>query len=536
MNSFLNNKFFKKRPQKKMSDEMDGPRVMRKLLYKYIYHIIIFSIIFVTHIIIFLYIKWIQSKIKFLFFSFSFIQIIYILIPIIALLSQANRSKLKISLFKKIGITFLILSLLIGLLFSIIIIINTVQLNKFFLECPFNLSYSYFESSFDNYFNEKNKDKLKDKCGERRCILNEDNENNIFQYEYLCNYNPEKELNKEKYYSRTLLNGTKIYSEKQIACSLLEPHYENVLFKEEIIYSFLDKCYFLADFYYCYRLKKPKKYNLKEDEKCIGNDYVFLMGFLSAYIVIFDFILSFIPWNVEIKSYNSIIEIINKETTKNSINKIKRQSIEKNTKNVQANLLIDSDNGKNNNNGKNINIKSENITNSKNNNNENKNLKIKASNFVTERSSVLSESKIFKKPSTKLLVLSRQKTTNDNKSKSRNRIIDNGKISNKDNLKEEEKSNLGSKCLNITINTYSNKSVLNKKDKEDNKNKTDENKDTLDNIKYNCQSEQKNNKEDISQIKGSEEIEDNKDDALNRINSIKLFGANEREKEIKNNK
>ena len=154
---------------------MDGPRVMRKLLYKYIYHISIFSITFVTHIIIFLYIKWIQSKIKFLFFSFSFIQIIYILIPIFALLSQANRSKLKIILFKKIGITFLIISLLIGLLFSIIIIINTVQLNKFFLECPFNLSYSYFESSFDNYFNEKNKDKLKDKCGERRCILNEDN-------------------------------------------------------------------------------------------------------------------------------------------------------------------------------------------------------------------------------------------------------------------------------------------------------------------------------------------------------------------------
>ena len=59
------------------------------------------------------------------------------------------------------------------------------------------------------------------------------------------------------------------------------------------------------------------KFKTEEDEKCIGSNYVFLMCFLSAYIVIFDFILSFIPWYVEIKSYNSIIEIIDKETIKN---------------------------------------------------------------------------------------------------------------------------------------------------------------------------------------------------------------------------
>ena len=543
-----------------MSEESNKSKASNKLICRNIYHIIRFSIVLLVHILIFKYIKWIKTIIRYLFFGFSFLYIIFILIPIISLGMQMykSKSKFKLNIFKIIGIIFLIISVLIGLFFSIIMIINTVHLKQFFLECPFNLSFKYFVSFFSDYFKED--DNLKDKCNERRCILNEENENNYYQYEYLCNYNPEDELNTEEYYSRSLSNGTKIFSKKQIECILLEPIYRNVHFREEIIYDYLDKCYYRADFYYCNRFNKPKIYNLKENEKCIENNYVLLMGFLSAGIILFDFILSFIPWNIEIKSYNSIIELIDREPIKNinhnlntnnniqnnitnnesnNISNIEKNNNVQNVTNNESNNISNIENNKCKNNN-NTNSKNNNI--SINNNNADKNKIIKVSNIRTEKSTILSgHNTCLKNPGTQLMFVSGNrydKNSNiDNRPKSRNVGKENTKENNQYDLSEIDKNILGSK-YSQTINTYSNKSNIFKL-KEDSKNNNDEdNKMTLENNNNNryIQNYNKSNEENFSKIKISEKNDENDNRILN-IKNIKLDETSEREKSInKNNK
>ena len=308
----------------------------KQLIYKYIFHFILFIILFMTHLIISTSLEWLNSIFSILFFYISMIQIVYIIIPIIGyFIIKINRAKLNIKICKIIGKIFLIISIIIGIFFSILIIVHTFYLKTYCLECPFNLSFSYFISTFDEYFKENQEYyEIKNKCNKRRCILYEYNNNYKYQYKYLCNYNPEEEFGQKvgEPYSRTLLNGTETKTYKQVECNLLEPIYTNINFHDEKIYQYLDICYSLADFYNCNRFEEPKKYELKKEE-CPNENYIFLMGILCTYIIIFDLFMSFIPWFIENKSYKKILEKIEEEEEnykkgqdkKNNINKQKKQ-------------------------------------------------------------------------------------------------------------------------------------------------------------------------------------------------------------------
>ena len=323
---------------------------LNHLNYKYISHLILIIIIIVTHIILYFFIKWPNKIIHNIFIYSSIFQIIcfiFSLTQCILINIKKHKSKLKIHI--KIAKIFLIISIIFGLFFSILIIINTINVKNFCLECPFNLSNNYFFLKFNEIFQEnQEKSEIKNKCNKKRCILNIYNPDSKYQYEYLCNYNPEKEFGEKfsEQYSRKLLNGTEIKSYKQVECNILEPMYRNVRFDEEIIYNYLDICYFLTDFYYCNRFDEPKKYEIK-DEECPNDNYFFLMGLICVSIIIFDLFLSFIPWYIENKSYKNLIEEIDNHNNQKSSNEKKnKENNENNINNINNNSRESKDNEK----------------------------------------------------------------------------------------------------------------------------------------------------------------------------------------------
>ena len=316
-----------------------------------IFHCVIFILVLISHIIIFLKIYWMKNLFKLLFFSFSFIEVVYILVSIIPfILIKCKKLQTRIKHFIIISKIFFFFSLLIGLFFFIIIIINTVLVKNFCIECPFNLSFSYFVSNFDENFENKDEFELKNNCRERRCIFNKYDENSKYPYSYLCNYDPEEEF------------GVKDGEFRLINCKLFEPWYRDDYFSDERIYIFLgkylDKCFNLTNFYYCGRLEKPKKYVLGEDEKCPKKNYIYAMYLLFIYIFIFDVVINIIMWYLQIISYDLLskvkIEVTIASDNKNPI--------------INNNNQIESTNTNNNGNYKSQNNKN---TNEDNNNNQN---------------------------------------------------------------------------------------------------------------------------------------------------------------------
>ena len=321
-----------------------------QLKYKYIFHFILSIIIIITHIILFLCIQWPNTYIRYIFRYSSILHIICFIICLIqCILINIKKLKSNLKIHIILAKILLIISIIFGLLFSILIIINTFFVKTFCLECPFNLSDSYFFSNFNEFFQENQEEfEIKNKCNKRRCILNKHNPDSKYQYEYLCNYNAEKEFGEKEFgepYSRALPNGTDIKTYKQIECNLLEPIYRNVLFYNEIIYNYLDICYFLADFYYCNRFEEPKEYKI-ENEECPNDNYIFLMGLSCVDIIIFDLFLSFIPWYIENKSYKLLLEEKIDKINNDNNQKSKKETKIQNEENNQNNLK--KENNKNN--------------------------------------------------------------------------------------------------------------------------------------------------------------------------------------------
>ena len=71
-----------------------------------------------------------------------------------------------------------------------------------------------------------------------------------------------EEFDDDDLYKRTLENGTEISTNIQITCQTVTSSYNSIQFDNSELYSYLDLCYFLADFYVCKRFNKPKQYNL----------------------------------------------------------------------------------------------------------------------------------------------------------------------------------------------------------------------------------------------------------------------------------
>ena len=292
-----------------------------------IIHIIIFALLSASHIIIIFKVHWMKDLIKFSFIYTSFIGVVYISISIIPLiLIKIKKLQPRVNFFKILSKILFFFSFFIGLFFTIIIIINKYLFDNFCIECPFNLSFSYFESHFEEKFEDKEEDELKGNCKERRCIFNNKIEKFSYPYHYLCNYNSEEEFQE------------KPGKDKEIKCISF---YRNPSLVNEIIYKYFEKCYNFTNFYYCGRKQEPKEYVLEEEEKCPQKNYIYTMYFLCAYIFIFDLILNLILWYLQVNSYYLLsrinFEAVNTININNNINNNNQYASTNNNNNGQNN-------------------------------------------------------------------------------------------------------------------------------------------------------------------------------------------------------
>ena len=152
-----------------------------QLNYKYTFHLILAIIIIITHIIFAFYIQWPNKNILYIFIYSSIFIIIYLIICIIQwILIKRKQLKSKLKIHIILGKIFVKISIIFGIFFTILIIINTVLVKAFCLECPFNLS----DNSLNVFFQgNQEESEINNKCNKRRCILNKDNPNSIYQYE-----------------------------------------------------------------------------------------------------------------------------------------------------------------------------------------------------------------------------------------------------------------------------------------------------------------------------------------------------------------
>ena len=146
------------------------------------------------HIIIYFKLFWIEKDTRFLYCCLIYIISSFSLIPIIIAL---------VIIFKKITKHLLLSSelilkyfMLLGILFSIISSISLSEnqkiLSRFFNTCPFNYDINDIDKIFGEYKEEKI-DKIKDKCKNRRCFINEGS--NDLNKNYLCNFNIQSKKN-----------------------------------------------------------------------------------------------------------------------------------------------------------------------------------------------------------------------------------------------------------------------------------------------------------------------------------------------------
>ena len=434
-----------------MDNNSDKNKEIICLSNRLIIHSVIFAVLLIIHIVIYLAINWMKNLIKVLFLSFSFIGVIYILISIIPfILIKIRQIQSRIKYFKIISKVFFYFSLLIGLFFFIIIIINTVLVKEFCIECPFNLNFSNFVSNFDENFENKEEYTLKKNCRERRCLFNKYDEDSSYPYSYLCNYNAEEEF------------GVKDGELRQLNCKLFEPWYRDAFFTDETIYKYLDKCFSLADFYYCGRLQEPKKYELEEDENCPKKNYMYSIYFLCIYIFISDVVINIIIWYLQINSY-ALLSRINLEEVKtinsnnnninnnNQINSTNANKNENNNQNTNISIISNENNNKqnntkNDNNNRNDNNQNNNgnINNNRNNNNLNNNKNNKS--VRTRGDTILDTNHNTIIGSTVVLIVNKNNNQNNNQDNNQNNNqnknnVDKSNMDNEDGKIDSDRNN-----------------------------------------------------------------------------------------------
>jgi hypothetical protein len=326
-----------------MEDTLEQEEI-RPLIFNYVFHFILFILVFLLHLIICSKLYWV-SKLYYKLYLFGiYLGILYFLFPIFPIIIIIwKKFKKKIFLFlKKLTLAFLIISIILGLFISTIILINTIFSKTFSRECPFSITLSHLNYIFGKYYDTNpSNDDIKELCKSRRCILDEVNsDNNKFPYKYLCNYNPFFEFNeKDKIYRRNSLNGKEITSETQINCELVDVSFMNLPLKHNELYKYLKLCYYLNDFYYCGRFDKPEKeYKLDNEDTCPDTSYLFLLYVLCVLIILIDILITMMPWGVEYISLKRIVRIMMHITRRkpNSRNSTQKSSVITNNNNEES--------------------------------------------------------------------------------------------------------------------------------------------------------------------------------------------------------
>ena len=339
---------------------------IKPLIFNYVFHFILYALIFIMHLVMQWRIYWVIDSLKILFLFGTYLNILYFIFPIFPLIFIfLKKYKVKIiNSIKTISFILLIISITFGLMISIVLLINSINSKIFCRECPFNLQLSHLNEVFEDYYGKSpSDDEIKNECNSRRCVLDREENDAQYPYIYLCNYNPTDEFSEDELYKRQLENGTEISTNTQLRCQTVTANYNLIYFKNSELISYLDLCYFLADFYVCKRFNKPEKYyNLGLKDSCPENNYLLLLFILCVLIIIIDVIISLLPWGVEYMSLKRIIAILsqtrrransNNSTAKSSEISNNEESFKKEKTPV---LIIFDDNGNNENKNENIKI------------------------------------------------------------------------------------------------------------------------------------------------------------------------------------
>jgi hypothetical protein len=313
---------------------------IKPLKYCYIFHFILYVLIFVLHFVLYKKLYWLNIIFIKIFLFSTYFGILFYLLPLIPIiLIYFKHFKLKLfPAFKKLTFIFFILSIIIGLLTSIILCLNTIYSKTFCKECPLSYSLSNLNYTFKQYYGKKIENKyIKNKCNIKRCILYNKNINEIYAYTYLCNYNLNDQKNnnkKNEKFQRNLPNGTKLFSNTEFICKELDSSYRYISFNNNEYYKYLDLCFDLTNFFICKRFSKPiNYYNIKSNELCPEENYLLLLYIILASVIITDIIISFFPWCIEYISFKRILILLNS----NNINSISSTSTKKSTNNSNNN-------------------------------------------------------------------------------------------------------------------------------------------------------------------------------------------------------
>ena len=338
-------------------DRIEIYQEIRSMQIAYSFHFVFYIILGVEHILIILKIFWNNNNIKKIFLSCSIIDLVILFYPIIPLILMYRiiLKKYLTKLFKILSLIIIIMSIILGIIITVSFWLNLKSTTDFYKECPFNLP-------IEQEINES-------KCKNRICILNFEDLDNKYPYEYLCNYNPSKYFEgNEGPFRRKKNDNTEIVSDNEIICNKYE--FKVYIFQNKIINKYLNICNYVEEFYICQRFLKPQKFYIENNYECPNDNYFNGIYIFCILNIFFNLIISFAPWKLELNFYAKIINrfrvnnnrISNSfKSTKNS-SKIAEQNGEDNFKKEPTDLIIFPNNNKNLN---------ENINNIENNDNDN---------------------------------------------------------------------------------------------------------------------------------------------------------------------
>ena len=151
----------------------------------------------------------------------------------------------------KLTVSLFVVRLIISFGLLVIYILNINDSNTFYEYCPFNFKKSDLSLLFPNLINNNtniNEDVIKNKCISRRCL--ELNNNNNIEYNYICNFDSEKDFSKKN----------------KITCDKYFLNFRENM--EEIIISYINLCNPYSEIYKCSLYNKPEKFQIDINYIC----------------------------------------------------------------------------------------------------------------------------------------------------------------------------------------------------------------------------------------------------------------------------
>ena len=299
----------------------------------YIVHIVLYILEIIFNFVLLAKIIWLKDLLYKLFFFGNIFSFLYFIIPFIPLIFILLKklTKKNIKLFKALTAFFCSVSIILGIFFSGILMVNAIGTQDYYRECPFNIEISTLSPEFNIYFNKdisnENDNGLKNKCLNRRCALNSENENNQFTYEYICNYDPTNDFEDFSGPFKKEVDNNEIIADHEIICSKIE--LDNFNFEKEIIYKYYDICNNFVDFFICGRFDRPMKFDMKKNIVCPNESYIKKLIMFSILNVFANLIIGNFPWILEYCKYNEIIAYYYSNNTNeksNSLNSTKNSS------------------------------------------------------------------------------------------------------------------------------------------------------------------------------------------------------------------